>query len=76
MNPLFFDTLCISPKDGAAAVKRRAETKKINLRYFDDGNVSMFLYLFYDVLLAFGIVFLMLFGWFIQNMRLSKVVKV
>lgn len=41
VNPLFFDTLCISPKDGAAAVKRRAETKKINLRYFDDGNVGV-----------------------------------
>ena len=40
-NELFFDTLKVTPASGAAAaVRARAEAKRINLRYFADGDVS------------------------------------
>ncbi|XP_059163007.1 glycine dehydrogenase (decarboxylating), mitochondrial-like [Physella acuta] len=37
----FFDTVKFLPKNGQAEIKKRAEEKKINLRYFDDGQVSV-----------------------------------
>ncbi|XP_055925780.1 glycine dehydrogenase (decarboxylating), mitochondrial-like [Argiope bruennichi] len=37
----FFDTLKIKPKSGVKMVKKRAEEKKINLRYFDDDTVGV-----------------------------------
>lgn len=41
-NELFFDTLKVTPASGAAAaVRARAEAKRINLRYFADGDVGV-----------------------------------
>jgi len=40
-NPMFFDTLKISPRLNMSEVKIRAQEKKINLRYFDDGCVGL-----------------------------------
>jgi len=36
-NGIFFDTLLVKPKLGAEEIKKRAEEKQINLRYFDGG---------------------------------------
>lgn len=35
-NKLFFDTLRIHPRIGVEEVKKRANEKRINLRYYDD----------------------------------------
>lgn len=37
----FFDTLKITPKDDVDALEKRAKQLKINLRYFDDGDVGV-----------------------------------
>jgi len=37
----FFDTVKFRPKDGAASIRSRAEALKINLRYYDDGDISI-----------------------------------
>ncbi|XP_035211517.1 glycine dehydrogenase (decarboxylating), mitochondrial-like isoform X2 [Stegodyphus dumicola] len=37
----FFDTIKVIPKSNVSNVKRRAEEKKINLRYFDDQSVGI-----------------------------------
>ncbi len=42
-----FDTLRIQPSLGADEVKARAEAKKINLRYFPDGDVSVLIEIFH-----------------------------
>ena len=42
-NAHFFDTLSITPGDSVEEVKRRAEEKKVNLRYFSDGKVNSLL---------------------------------
>lgn len=36
-NKLFFDSLKIKPSSGVQTVRQRAEAKRINLRYYDDG---------------------------------------
>jgi glycine dehydrogenase len=41
LHDIFFDTVRVSPKGGAAAVKKAAEAKKINLRYFADGTIGV-----------------------------------
>ncbi|GFV05043.1 glycine dehydrogenase [Trichonephila clavipes] len=43
-HDMFFDTIKVIPKSGVKMVKKRAEEKKINLRYFDDDTVSRFLF--------------------------------
>ncbi|XP_055699251.1 glycine dehydrogenase (decarboxylating), mitochondrial [Phlebotomus papatasi] len=40
-NSVFFDTLHVVPNFSADEIKSRAESKKINLRYFDDGSVGI-----------------------------------
>lgn len=40
-NELFFDTLRIEPKIGAEEVRRRANEREINLRYYEDGAVGV-----------------------------------
>ena len=40
-HDVFFDTVRVSPKGGAAAVKKAAEGKQINLRYFADGTIGV-----------------------------------
>jgi hypothetical protein len=45
-NDLVFDTLRIQPSLGTDEVKARAEAKKINLRYFPDGDVSVLIEIF------------------------------
>ncbi|KAF6200337.1 hypothetical protein GE061_006640 [Apolygus lucorum] len=40
-NPQFFDTLKVTPKTSIDELQRRCEEKKINLRYFDDGDVGV-----------------------------------
>ncbi|GIX69250.1 glycine dehydrogenase, partial [Caerostris extrusa] len=40
-HELFFDTIKVVPKSGVKMVKKRAEEKKINLRYFDDDTVGV-----------------------------------
>ena len=37
----FFDTLKIQPKNNLSEIQERAKSKKINLRYFSDGCVSI-----------------------------------
>lgn len=37
----FFDTITVTPTGGVEAIKNRAETKQINLRYFPDGDVRL-----------------------------------
>jgi len=39
-NQLFFDTLHITPAEDIDVIKQRAQGKRINLRYFDDGKVN------------------------------------
>ncbi|KAH9523748.1 hypothetical protein Btru_040821 [Bulinus truncatus] len=39
-STVFFDTVKFQPKNGHAEIKKRAEEKKINLRYYSDGQVS------------------------------------
>ncbi len=41
LHDVFFDTVHVSPKGGAAAVKKAAEAKQINLRYFADGTIGV-----------------------------------
>ncbi len=41
LHDVFFDTVRVSPKGGAAAVKAAAEQRRINLRYFADGTVGV-----------------------------------
>lgn len=42
-NDVYFDTLYVvpSPDHDASAIKVRAEEKKVNLRYFDEGAVGV-----------------------------------
>ncbi len=37
-NKRFFDSLKIKPKVGVETIRKRAEAKEINLRYFEDGE--------------------------------------
>jgi glycine dehydrogenase len=37
LNELFFDTIKVKPKKSLEEIKNRAESKCINLRYYDDG---------------------------------------
>lgn len=39
-NEIFYDTLKITPKNGADEIRQKAQQKMINLRYFSDGDVS------------------------------------
>ena len=41
LDDSFFDTVHVSPKGGAAAVRKAAEAKQVNLRYFADGSVGV-----------------------------------
>ncbi len=41
LHDVLFDTVRVSPKGGAAAVKAAAEAKRINLRYFADGTIGV-----------------------------------
>jgi len=41
LHDVFFDTVRVSPKGGAAAVKAAAEKLRINLRYFADGTIGV-----------------------------------
>jgi hypothetical protein len=38
-NEVFFDTLLIHPKMSLDEIKQRAREKKINLRYYENGQV-------------------------------------
>lgn len=42
-NQLFFDTLHVTPSTDqtTAEIRKRAESKKINFRYFDDGTIGV-----------------------------------
>jgi len=40
-NPLFFDTIKVSPRLDASEIRIRAIEKQINLRYFPDGSVGI-----------------------------------
>lgn len=40
-HPYFFDTLKVSPNGSQEDVRKRAASKEINLRYFDDGSVGI-----------------------------------
>jgi len=40
-HDVFFDTVRVSPKGGAASVKKAAEAKQMNLRYFADGTIGV-----------------------------------
>ncbi|GFY78509.1 glycine dehydrogenase [Trichonephila inaurata madagascariensis] len=40
-HDMFFDTIKVIPKSGVKMVKKRAEEKKINLRYFEDDTVGV-----------------------------------
>ncbi|KAK9500504.1 hypothetical protein O3M35_001758 [Rhynocoris fuscipes] len=40
-NTLFFDTLKITPKLSLEEIKSKCDHKRINLRYFDDGDVGV-----------------------------------
>ena len=41
LHDIFFDTVRVSAKGGAAAVKAAAEARQINLRYFADGTIGV-----------------------------------
>ncbi|MBW7935394.1 MAG: glycine dehydrogenase (aminomethyl-transferring), partial [Gemmatimonadaceae bacterium] len=41
LHDVFFDTVRVSPKGGAAAVKAAADKMQINLRYFADGTIGV-----------------------------------
>ena len=41
LHDVFFDTVRVSPKGGAAAVKKAAAAKQVNLRYFADGTIGV-----------------------------------
>src|SRR5512140_1409740 len=41
LHDVFFDTVHVSPKGGAAAVKKAAMAKQVNLRYFADGTIGV-----------------------------------
>jgi len=40
-NPVFFDTIKVSPRLSQTEIKIRAHEAQINLRYFDDGGVGL-----------------------------------
>merc|ERR1719228_1758757 len=40
-NQLFFDTIKVSPRLSLGEVKLRATEMRVNLRYFDDGDVGI-----------------------------------
>lgn len=40
-STVFFDTVKFEPKGGQDEIKKRAEEKRINLRYYPDGEISM-----------------------------------
>ncbi|KAK5644939.1 hypothetical protein RI129_006239 [Pyrocoelia pectoralis] len=40
-NDLFFDTIRVIPKIGADEIRQRANEKKINFRYYEDGGVGV-----------------------------------
>ena len=40
-NPVFFDTIKVSPRLSQTEIKIRAHEAQINLRYFDDGSVGI-----------------------------------
>ncbi len=55
-NGHFFDTLKIKPSLPIEEIKVRAEEKEINLRYFADGDVRLFVNIYYvkfSVLISF-----------------------
>lgn len=39
-HEIFFDTLNLKPSMNINEIKQRAKEKKINLRYYDNGNVN------------------------------------
>ena len=41
LHDVFFDTVRVSPKGGASAVRQAAERRQINLRYFADGTIGV-----------------------------------
>lgn len=41
-NQVFFDTLKIKPRMNLDEIKQRAKEKRINLRYYENGSVSIF----------------------------------
>ena len=41
LHDTFFDTVQVSPKGGAAAVRKAAEKRQVNLRYFADGTIGV-----------------------------------
>jgi glycine dehydrogenase len=41
LHDVFFDTVHVAPKGGAAAVKAAAEARRLNLRYFADGTIGV-----------------------------------
>ena len=40
---VFYDTLKLTPKNGWQEIQKKALAKEINLRYYGDGDVSIFL---------------------------------
>jgi glycine dehydrogenase len=40
-NEQFFDTLYIQPASNLNEIKQRAQEKRMNLRYYENGNVSL-----------------------------------
>nr|XP_022910008.1 glycine dehydrogenase (decarboxylating), mitochondrial [Onthophagus taurus] len=40
-NDLFFDTIKVDPKEDVSLIRKRAEEKQINFRYFDDGSIGI-----------------------------------
>lgn len=40
-NEIFFDTLKFKPQMSLNEIKQRAKEKRINLRYYEDGGVSL-----------------------------------
>ncbi|MHB1311589.1 MAG: aminomethyl-transferring glycine dehydrogenase [Gemmatimonadaceae bacterium] len=40
-HDVFFDTVRVAPKGGAAKVRKAAEGKRVNLRYFADGTIGV-----------------------------------
>ncbi|XP_065339438.1 glycine dehydrogenase (decarboxylating), mitochondrial [Cloeon dipterum] len=41
MNPLFFDTIRLSPNCDVSIIQERARQREINLRYYEDGTVGI-----------------------------------
>lgn len=40
-NEVFFDTLRVEPEEDVGEIKSRAESKRINFRYYDDGTIGV-----------------------------------